>query len=210
MLAGAFPGARLVRATSVDGRLVFVIDGAVPDAAREQLYACLMTDAFRRAEFATQETREYRHHVVSYSIERMKRTELFEVVDRLVQALFVGPGEPPLDVFRIYTNALLFGDVAFAHRDALDERHVTALAYPNPEWAHEFGGETLFYDEHGEIVDAVEPWPGRLVLFKGTILHKGSPPSRLVWGTRFTTAFKFGPLEDEPAPGRCAQREATS
>lgn len=49
--------------------------------------------------------------------------------------------------YRIYTNAVLFGDVAFVHPDSCDAEHVTALFYSNPEWASEFGGETVFYDE---------------------------------------------------------------
>merc|ERR1719440_825037 len=93
------------------------------------------------------------------------------------------------------------------HRDSDSGDHVTALLYPNlePEWRAEFGGETVFYDEDREIVDAVEPRPGRLCLFTGSILHKGSPPGRLVYESRFTTAFKFSPSErQQQPPGRQA------
>merc|ERR1719401_3205914 len=104
-----------------------------------------------------------------------------------------------MQVYRMYTNSVMFGDAAFVHRDSCEPEHVTALVYPNPEWASELGGETIFYDESGEIVEAVEPRPGRLVIFRGCILHKGSPPSRLFWGARYTTAFKFAAEEQPPS-----------
>lgn len=188
--------ARITKAVSVNGRLVFVVDGAVTEEVRAQLYECLQTDAFKRTEFARPDTREFRHHVVEYNVEKLRRTELFDVANRLVEALFVsGQDRPALQVYRIYTNAIQFGDVGFVHRDSGESEHVTALFYPNPEWAPELGGETVFYDEGGEIVEAVEPRPGRLVLFRGCILHKGSVPTRLLWGSRYTTAFKFAPEE---------------
>merc|ERR1712190_442274 len=102
----------------------------------------------------------------------------------------------------MYTNAVMYGDAAFVHRDSGDHDHVTAIVYPNPEWAPELGGETLFYAESGEIVEACEPRPGRICVFHGSIMHKGSPPGRLFWGARYTTAFKFQPLEPHRSPGK--------
>ena len=32
--------------------------------------------------------------------------------------------------------------------------YIEVIAYPNPEWASELGGETLWYDEAGEIQDS--------------------------------------------------------
>lgn len=196
------PKATLVKATSVDGRLLFVIDGLVTESVRSHLYECLQGDSFQRTEFARPDTHEFRHHVVEYNPDKLRRTELWEIVSRLVTALFpAGEGGRRLEVYRIYTNAVMFGDAAFVHRDSCDNEHVTALVYPNPEWSSELGGETIFYDEGGEIVEAVEPRPGRLCLFHGSIMHKGSPPGRLFWGARYTTAFKFAP-EDLPPTTR--------
>jgi len=189
------PEVQLVKSTSVNGRLLFVVDGAVPEDVHGDLYQCLQTDAFRRTEFARPDTREFRHHVVEYIPEKLRRTDLFAVVDRLVKVLF--PTQE-LEVYRMYTNAVMFGDAAFVHRDSSDSDHVTALVYPNPEWASELGGETVFYYEDNEIAEAVEPRAGRICLFHGNILHKGSPPSRLFWGSRYTTAFKFAPVEGAP------------
>lgn len=185
------PEASLVKCASVNSCLVFVVDGLVPEEVRDSLYECLQKDAFRRTEFARPDTQDFRHHVVEYSPDRLRRTELYAVVARLVSLLFP---QDQLEAYRIYTNAVMYGDAAFVHRDANDSDHVTALVYPNPEWSSELGGETVFYDESGEAVVAVEPRPGRVCVFHGCIQHKGSPPSRLFWGSRYTTAFKFAPV----------------
>lgn len=186
------PVAKLTKACSVNGRAVLVVDGAIPETVRQHLFESLETDSFKRTEFARPDTRDYRHHIVDYNLDKLKRTQLFALVGRLVDAFFpAGAGQMPLEAYRIYTNAVMFGDVAFPHRDSDDDDSVTALFYPNPEWVPEYGGETIFYDDTGEIADAVAPAPGRLCIFHGCIQHKGSPPSRLFWGGRYTTAIKF-------------------
>eukprot|EP00930_Biecheleria_cincta_P088349 TRINITY_DN77583_c0_g1_i1.p1 TRINITY_DN77583_c0_g1~~TRINITY_DN77583_c0_g1_i1.p1 ORF type:complete len:292 (-),score=55.62 TRINITY_DN77583_c0_g1_i1:273-1148(-) len=182
----------LLRATSVDGRFVFVLDRVLSDGALQDLFECLQNEAFHRTEFARPDTQAFRHYVANYNIDKVANTEMFQVVSRLVAFLFV---TETLRVYRLYTNAVQFGDVGFVHRDANDKEHVTALIYANPEWAPELGGETIFYDERGEPAEAVQPAPGRVVLFHGSILHKGSPPGRLFQGNRYTTAFKFVPVE---------------
>lgn len=187
------PRACLLRASSVDGRFVFVLDNVLSPVALQDLFECLQTEAFQRTEFARPDTQEFRHYVVKYNIEKVRNTEMFQVVSRLVAFFF---GTEALGVHRLYTNAIQFGDVAFVHRDANDKDHVTALIYANPEWAPELGGETIFYDEHRQPVEVVQPAGGRVVLFHGSIMHKGSPPGRLFQGNRYTTALKFAPVED--------------
>jgi len=188
------PEAKLTKMTSVDGRLIVVVDNAIPVELLESFYGCLQGDAFRRTEFARPDTREFRHHITEYNPDALRHTRLSTIATNVTRACF-GRGSSQLEMYRVYTNAVLYGDVAFVHRDSNDHEHVTLLLYPNPEWASELGGETLFYDEHGEIVEAVEPKPGRLCAFHGSIPHKGSPPSRLFFGSRYTTAFKYGPEE---------------
>jgi len=185
--------ARVVKLSTVNGRLLAVVDGAVPMDTLETFYNCVQGDNFTRTEFARRETREFRHHVTEYRPSTMRRTPLYADIERVVRAFFPRQHEPQLNLYRAYTNAVMYGDVAFPHRDSEDNDHVTVIMYPNPEWSSEFGGETMFYDEQGEIVDTVEPKLGRLVLFAGSILHKGSPPGRLFFGARYTAAFKFSP-----------------
>jgi len=189
--------ARLAQLTSVDGRLIVAIDGIMPVDEVDEFFRCLQGDAFRCTEFARPDTREFRHHVTEYNVPRFRQTPIFAAINEATQ-LFFPPrdADSRLEVYRAYTNAVLYGDVGFVHQDSNNDDHVTALLYPNPEWSSELGGETVFYAADGEIAAAIEPRPGRLVLFHGIIPHKGSPPSRLFFGTRYTTAFKFAPQNE--------------
>lgn len=183
----------LVKLTHIEGRLVVVVDGAVCPDERDHIFASLETSTFRRTEFARPETKEFRHLVAEHRIEDIAETTLFFVVKTLVRIFFVDPEQEYFDhqPYRVYTNAVTFGDVAFVHQDSCSNNQVTALFYSNRQWASHLGGETMFYNEKREVVEAVEPRPGRLCLFHGIIPHKGSPPGRLFQGCRYTTAFKF-------------------
>jgi len=176
----------------IGGRLLAVVDGLVPEGLRQHLFESMETDAFRRVEFARPDTRSYVHNVVDYNVDSLRRGQLMKVLGLLIKVLFPST-EGQLEVYRIYTNAVTYGDVAFSHQDSNCPRSVTVILYPNPEWSSEMGGETIFYDDSGEIAAAVEPKPGRIAAFHGAIWHKGSPPSRLFWDTRYTMAFKFAP-----------------
>mmetsp|Transcript_9292 Transcript_9292/g.16748 ORF Transcript_9292/g.16748 Transcript_9292/m.16748 type:complete len:286 (-) Transcript_9292:140-997(-) len=183
------PSAQVINASSVDGRMIFVVDGATTSAAVDDLYDFLRQTGFRRTNYATPNNKEFKHAICEHPIEEVSNTSLFRAVMRLAQVCF--PDMCPFVCHRVYTNSRLFGDVSFVHRDSTSPGTVTALVYPNPEWAAELGGETLFYDEQGAIVETAEPAPGRIVIFNGSIWHKGSPPGRLLLGPRYTTAFKL-------------------
>jgi len=183
------PNAEVMRLGSVDGRLIFVVDGAVSERDLGELLQNLSRAAFRRTNFAGKGNAEFKHHICEHNVMDVSKTGVFNSVMKLAQVCF--PSHCPLACERIYTNSRFFGDVSFVHRDSDNASSVTALVYPNPEWGPELGGETLFYDERGTIVENCEPSPGRIVIFNGSIWHKGSPPGRLLHGARFTTAFKF-------------------
>lgn len=53
------------------------------------------------------------------------------------------------------------------------------------------GGETVFFDREDEIALAVQPKPGRLVVFDGAIRHVGRPPNRICYVPRYTFAIKL-------------------
>lgn len=204
-----FAEAAVVKLTAIGQRHIVVIDNALEAGTIQNLYGCLLHDGFRRTEFARPDTRQYKHSVTEYRPETLMTTPLSRTVRTLTKICFARPVGEPLEPYRMYTNGVLFGDVAFVHRDSSDHTNVTVLVYPNPEWRPEFGGETMFYDEGGEIIETVEPREGRIVLFHGSILHKGSAPGRLFHDTRYTTAFKFSPEDLPQAPPRQGLRRPT-
>ena len=84
-----------------------------------------------------------RHHVTDHDMAAFCRTPLYTRLSKLVALFFSDDGYTP---DRIYTNAMLFGDVSYIHRDGGPE-NVTALLYPNEEWRPELSGETCFFSE---------------------------------------------------------------
>lgn len=195
--------AELVNVTTVDGRILCVIDGAVPMDLVRHFYGCVQGCAFRNTEFARPDTRDFKHCIAEHNPSEICQTHLWPIIRRLVALIFPMPsGAEPLDPYRVYTNAVTYSDVAFVHRDSGDHEHVTILMYPNLDWAPELGGETVFYTEDGHIAASVSPKPGRLAIFHGSIMHKGSPPGRLFYGQRYTMAFKLSSAERRPPADR--------
>ena len=97
---------------------------------------------------------------------------------------------PRLVLDRIYVNFNVYGEVHHAHVDAPDG--ATALFCANLEWEPEWQGETVFYDG-AEPSHVVAPRPGRLIVFDGSLRHRGSPPARDCFEPRINIAFKFLP-----------------
>lgn len=83
-----------------------------------------------------------------------------------------------LEPERIIVNAYNHGDSSWLHRDSDLENNYTVILYINPEWDWNWGGETIFIQNGGEIILTVSPTPGRVVLFDGRILHGPRPVSR--------------------------------
>jgi hypothetical protein len=93
---------------------------------------------------------------------------------------------------RAYVNSSVYGDGYYLHRDcAPHERHVTALYYANMEWQADWGGETIYYNDDEDAELAISPRPGRLVIARGALLHRGNVPTRACYEERYTLAYKL-------------------
>ena len=91
----------------------------------------------------------------------------------------------------MYCNKLLAGDSPTSHYDGKYETDTTVLVYANTSWDHNEGGETLFYNEDKEVVQAIVPKPGRVAIFPANILHSARPPLPYVTKPRYTIAYKY-------------------
>ena len=101
------------------------------------------------------------------------------------------PGEQLKDQ-RAYVNSSTYGDDYYIHRDTpVNTKHVTLLYYANLHWEAEWGGETIFYDENYDAQVVVSPKPGRLVVSRSAILHRGTVPTRSCYEQRLTLAYKM-------------------
>ena len=100
---------------------------------------------------------------------------------------------------RAYVNCSVFGDAYHIHRDcAAHERHVTALYYANLEWKPDWGGETIYYNDEEDAEYAITPRPGRLVIARGALLHRGNVPARGRYEERYTLAYKLNAVGQSP------------
>ncbi|CAK0894256.1 unnamed protein product, partial [Prorocentrum cordatum] len=102
-------------------------------------------NAGQRDPWSGQDTRDYRHHVVEYDPERLRRSELFALVDRLVRVLFPpsvlgAPGQRPTDL-ELYgpTLSILFLSPlqgvqhgARGLQNGFAQRHGVQLFFPQP------------------------------------------------------------------------------
>jgi SM-20-related protein len=117
----------------------------------------------------------------------------------------------PLRVIRVYANGHTYGLGGKPHLDDNKPGTFTLLYYPNPEWKAGWDGETVFYDQAGEIALSVTPRPNRAVFFDSRIPHSGRAPGRHCTALRVTVAWKLevaGP--NGISPERPAERPAES
>lgn len=172
----------------IDGRPLRVFDGHLPNVG--EYVRGLSRAAFTRTEVARPETAEYKHWATEIKLEALAQQPIFDITRRAVLG-FTTPafGYKP---YRAYTNVASFGDMLFTHTDCLPDQHdLTALWYLCEHWDLEWGGETMFFDAQDEIACAIQPRPGRLVIFDGAIKHVGRPPNRICYAPRYTFAIKF-------------------
>ncbi|WP_052107932.1 2OG-Fe(II) oxygenase [Aerolutibacter daejeonensis] len=172
----------------VDGLCLKVFDGHLESVSAH--FEALSKAAFTRTEVARPETVGYKHWVTEVRLDALVRQPIYELSHRAAQS-FAQPGET-FRPYRAYTNVASYGDMLFTHTDCLPGMgDLTALWYICDEWDIEWGGETVFYDQQGELAAAVRPRPGRLAVFDGAILHAGRPPNRICYKPRYTFAIKF-------------------
>ena len=80
--------------------------------------------------------------------------------------------------WRFILNGQTMGLDGGKHRDwtVNDPDGITLIAYLNKEWKKEWGGETAFYNEQGENIHNEFPEPGKIISYKGTVIHAGMAP----------------------------------
>ena len=58
-------------------------------------------------------------------------------------------------------------------------------------WQADWGGETIYYNDDEDAELAISPRPGRLVIARGALLHRGNVPTRACYEERYTLAYKL-------------------
>lgn len=95
-----------------------------------------------------------------------------------------------LDAGRVHVNCIQPGDDRYPHIDDSTGRVVVAVYFANDAWQPDWMGELTFFHD-GEAALAVAPRPGRVVVFDGTLLHRGGVPLSGCPDVRYAIAHKF-------------------
>lgn len=93
---------------------------------------------------------------------------------------------------RALMNNFKFGDSPMYHKDSPNNPDgLTYMVYPNKCWDYNWGGETKFADKDHNVIDCVNPKPGRIVIFPGEVDHAGIAPTKIHEGYgRFSIAYQ--------------------
>lgn len=172
----------------VSGREVFICDNFVSDETALRVGRLLKTLPYRRSERSRPEL-PVSGFAAEISQELQSSEPFFGEMRRLGEDMF--PKEQ-FEIERVYVNNAVYGDAYFAHRDCDPGlRNITVLYYGNVNWHSDWGGETIFYNDQHDAELAVTPRPGRFVISRGAILHRGGVPSRTCHEERLTIACKL-------------------
>jgi SM-20-related protein len=92
----------------------------------------------------------------------------------------------------VYANGQTWGQDSPIHRDNLpSEPGRTAVLFCNDYWTTTWSGELLFCNNaKTDVITAVLPKPGRIVIFDGEMPHRAKSPSIDCDRLRTTIAFK--------------------
>lgn len=175
--------------TEVQGRRIAVYDGLLPEVEQLKLWAVLTRAGYTRTEFARPDTAEHKHWATEIGLEALPTMPFLAPT---LGALADFEPQRRYRPYRSYVNVAHYGDMLYTHTDCQPGAgELTALWYICDRWDHEWGGETVFFDEAKDVRAAVSPRPGRLVIFDGDLLHAGRPPNRNCYASRYTLALKL-------------------
>jgi SM-20-related protein len=181
----------IIRKSVISGREVFVCDHLVDDKMVKQIGTLVKTLQYVRKEKSRPGVPGLAA-VSDIPMERIPGDPFLSGLKQAVERLF--PQERFGDQ-RAYVNCSVYGDTYYIHRDCgAHEQHVTALYYANAEWHPDWGGETIYYNDQEDAELAITPRPGRLVIARGALLHRGNVPTRICYEERYTLAYKLNSL----------------
>jgi hypothetical protein len=180
-----------IRKSVISGRELFVCDDMVEDAMVQTLGTLVRSLHYIRKEKSRPGVPGLAA-VSDIPMEKIAVDPFLRGLRQTVERLF--PAERFSDQ-RAYVNCSVYGDGYYLHRDCdAHEAHVTALYYANLEWKPDWGGETIYYNDDEDAELAITPRPGRLVIARGALLHRGNVPTRSCHEERYTLAYKLNSL----------------
>lgn len=177
--------------TTESNRKILVIDYAVSEDMANMLYQYFHYHVLWNHDNNENQDGDNVNFIHTLTNEKIEDSPLWELLIKYITKFF-GRGYRP---YNCSVNLTRFGDAPLMHRDTYDEeaKDVTLLLYLNPFWNQDLSGETVYFDERGEIELSVLPKFCRLAIHEGYVNHASRSPSRIFNGTRYTLAIKATP-----------------
>lgn len=167
--------------------MVQVFDNTLMENSREQLYMFSTTTDYQIgwSDTSTFEHRQYPclHHTLSH-----REWEKLNFMGSIINSELISELEG-LKFDSATINLSFPSSINFPHTHGGS----TVLVYDiNPEWKHEYYGETIFYDDAmQEATKSVIYKQNRSILFDGTTPHSIRPSSHIAPQYRFTLGIFF-------------------
>jgi len=173
-------------------RPIFILENVVEAETHEVIYDHLKSLGYRFTDADRADTRHIRHLMHDFGESEFESDAILSNLIAYARAFLESKNLECTGLNRAYVNFNLFGDFQYAHCDG-DEW--TALYFANSKWGPDDGGEFMIYGDDPDLAIAVQPKPGRMVIFDGLLLHRGGVPSKLCFEPRITLAMKFNRKE---------------
>lgn len=168
-----------------------VYDGMIAPSELEHVNK-LVNDKGYTFGWKSHDDKEYRHWNCNFGDKNRTRQndELNqEEIPELLWNIWSRINKKNLRLIRVYSNAYTYGTEGAFHQDSPDSNYYTHLIYLNNNWNPDYAGETVFM-HNAEIIKAVLPKYGRLVIFPGNIWHAARSVSHLCPEARKILVFK--------------------
>lgn len=178
-------------------RRVFVVDGVLPEPERGRAYEYLKSLDYRFNLGDRSDTRYLLHWSRGFDDAELDSNLVLQSLLAAAHRFAKARGLKFARIERVYSNLTLYGDVQLVHDDG---DIWTALYFANSAWEPDWGGELHLYGDELDLSVAIQPRPGRLVVFDGLLKHRAGVPSKLCLEPRITVALKFRrPPGESPA-----------
>jgi SM-20-related protein len=105
----------------------------------------------------------------------------------------------PVRLYECEYGANPFGCEGHPHYDSpredIRDKHIAVIVYLNSRWDIAWGGETIVFNEQGDVISAVLPKPGRATVLEGDPYHVARGVSRTCPVARRVLVFKMWRLD---------------
>ncbi|MCK6548788.1 2OG-Fe(II) oxygenase [Myxococcota bacterium] len=181
-----------VRELPIAGSVIRIVDGFIEESRIREIHEFARTLPFQRIRYGYRDDpakelsfgTQWVHGIAPDERARLPHPEIESLVRELL------PEEQGLEPGRAHLSCIQPNDTRFPHIDDSTGRVITALYFVNSYWHRDWQGELVFY-EMDEPLYAILPKPGRVIIFEGTLVHRGGVPSPSCPEVRYALACKL-------------------